>query len=595
MAPANELSSSPQPAGAPAATAATFATVDAQFSRRMDLWGAYHRMAVASLTMAVTFGILPQPDWLLWLAAFYLALSALVPTLLQLAGSDSARAWVRVLVMLVDVLAVSLFVYRWGARSSPATFMYVPIVSGWTLIPQRGLGRLTVLTVLLAYGALLVGEQFGWSRHGPDMGASLAGSLSSGALIYFVTLGCAIAAVHGLVDFTVMRLREHGEVISRLTAEMHTRDRESQLVMQLEEAQRLEALGRLAGGVAHDFNNLLTVLMGCAELAEMNLERNPTLALRSLQDLQSAAERGASLTAQLLDFASRRPASPRHVDLNALVTSSAALLQRLLDASVELRVTKSREPCVVHLDPSGMERLLLNLAVNARDAMPTGGILSLTLSTRKVSDDEQVVLEVSDTGVGIPSTDLPHIFEPFFTTKARGKGTGLGLASVYGLVKQSQGHIEVESRLHAGTTFRIAWPRASARASVAVPRSMVPTRGSELILLVDDDLEVRSIVQSQLEGAGYAVLAACSGDEALQLLEQNRADVRMLVSDVSMPGMSGIELARRAHELCPALPILLISGFSEELHGGAQRIGRFLAKPFSGQQLLAEVRQALDG
>jgi signal transduction histidine kinase/CheY-like chemotaxis protein len=590
-----EPSTLQSPSEAAPPSSASFATVDAEFARRMDLWGAYHRMAVSGLTMAVTFGILPQPNWLLMIAAVYLGLSTLVPVALELAGSK--KAWLRGLIMLVDVLAVSMFVYRWGARSSPAAFMYVPIVSGWTLIQQRHLGRMAVACVLLAYGLLLAGEQHGWAD-ATALAYGLSASIASSGLVYFVTFACAIAAVHGLVDFTVARLREHGGLITKLTAEKRTRERERQLITQLEEAQRLEALGRLAGGVAHDFNNLLTVLMGCAELAEMNLRKNAELAQRALHDLQSAAERGASLTAQLLDFASRRPASPRNVDLNNAVASAAKLLERLLEARVELRVNKSREACVVHVDPGGMERLLLNLAINARDAMPQGGVLSLTLSIQpgdaRTHGHEQVVLEVTDTGVGIADDDLAHIFEPFFTTKARGKGTGLGLASVYGIVKQGQGHIEVESQQNVGTTFRIRWPRVLGRASSLQEREAVATQGEELVLLVDDDSEVRSIALQQLESAGYQVLTAGSGEEALEVLARHRDEVRMLVSDVSMPGMSGVELARQVQSLEPSIPILLISGYSEELHHGNERHTRFLAKPFSGQRLLLEVRQSLD-
>jgi signal transduction histidine kinase len=552
-------------------------------------------MAVAGLTMVVAFSLVPQPTWLLSVAASYLAMAALVPRALDIAAAARRKVWVRLVVMLVDVGVVSAFLYHWGARTSPVAFMYVPIVSGWTLIPQRHLGRAAGATVLLAYGTLLWLEQLGWSARPAPLSTLAAHSSAGSAVVYFVLLACAIVAVHGLVDFTVVRLREHSLVVSRLSAENRTRERESQLAVQLEEAQRLEALGRLAGGVAHDFNNLLTVLMGCAELAEMQLHKNPLATARALRELQTAAERGASLTAQLLDFASRRPAKPRNVDLNRAVGSAGKLLERLLEARVELSVVTQPEPCVVHVDPSGLERLLLNLAVNARDAMPDGGKLRLSTRVEHVDDVELAVLEVSDTGTGIASKDLPHIFEPFFTTKARGKGTGLGLASVYGIVKQSQGQIEVESQENAGTTFRVRWPRVSGSVVESVePRSAASGSG-ELILLVDDDAEVRSVALAHLEGAGYAVLTAESGEHALAVLEQRRGDIRMLVSDVSMPGISGVELARRVHEQLPTVPILLISGYSEELHARSQRLGRFLPKPFSGQRLLSEVRQALDG
>jgi hypothetical protein len=223
-----------------ATSGVSFAAVDADFVRRLDLWGAYHRIAVASMTMAVTFGILPQPDWLLWLAAFFLGVAALVPSMLRSARSISGKAGVRTLVMLIDVCVVSMFIYRWGARSSPAPFMYVPIVSGWTLIRQRNLGRLAAGAVLIAYGTLLWIEQLAWPvPHG--VGASTYAGAGGNALLYFVTLACSIVAVHGLVDFTMARLREHNVVVSLLTAEKRTREREMQLAQQL---------GSTAAGVA---------------------------------------------------------------------------------------------------------------------------------------------------------------------------------------------------------------------------------------------------------------------------------------------------------------------------------------------------------
>jgi signal transduction histidine kinase/CheY-like chemotaxis protein len=566
----------------------TLPGLDADFERKLDLWGAYHRIAVTTATMVISFAILPQPAWLLWTSGLYLALAALVPRLL--AGRSRARKQlVRVLVMIVDIVVLSLFVYRWGARASPAGFLYIPIVSGWTLIPQRHLGRASSLLALAAYGVLLTVEQ-----HGRDLTSETHGGSADTPLLYFGMLACALGAVHGLVDFTVTRLREHSQVVTLLTAERHTRDREAQLAGQLEEAQRLEALGRLAGGIAHDFNNLLTVLLGCAELAELNLTSNATATRRALSNLQAAAERGSSLTAQLLDFASRRPARPENVDLNEAVKSSGLLLERLLEARVELRVQTNRESCVVHIDPGSLERLLLNLAINARDAMPNGGVLTISVSRIVSAAGEQVLLEVEDTGVGIAAKDLPHVFEPFFTTKLRGKGTGLGLASVYGIVKQSAGQLDLTSVEGVGTTFRMRWPRVEVQAPALADQTRPASVGSELVLLVDDDVAVRDVALAQLRHAGYTVLTASSGGQALALLGEQRTAIRLVVSDISMPGMSGIELAEHIREQQPSLPILLMSGYSEEQHGALERRTRFLAKPFSGQRLLAMVRESLD-
>ena len=401
--------------------------------------------------------------------------------------------------------------------------------------------------------------------------------------------------MHKLLDFTVERLREHSHAVSRLLAEKQTRERELEWTARLEESARLEALGRLAGGVAHDFNNLLTALIGCAELAEHKLITDPMAAARALRDVQTAAERGASLTAQLLDFASRRPAQPRNVDLNELVTAAGQLLNGLLKDSIELSIHKSSEPCCVCLDPGCLERVLLNLATNARDAMPNGG--KLLISVSKIGTRGRAQLEVRDTGEGIAASDLAHIFEPFFTRKERGKGTGLGLASVYGIVKQSGGEIEAESTLGAGTCFRMQWPLVSAGAPATANERRTPVRGKETILLVDDDEAVRGVSLALLEEAGYSVLCAASGQEALALLAQSKHQPDLLLTDVSMPGMSGLELAQAVLAQAPHLPVLLISGYAEELANGpagAITDARFLAKPFSGARLAGEVRRAID-
>jgi len=569
-----------------------FAEIAADFARKLDLWGAYHRMVVGSLTMAVTFSILPQPGWLLAFSALYLLVAALLPRLLDLAGDRRRKARLRVFVMVLDVALVTLFASYWGARTSPSAFMYVPMVSGWTLIPQRHIGRVSAVAALAAYGGLLLAEQRGWLG-GTRAGDALALHSTTSAFLYFATLACALTAVHGLVGFTVAGLLEHNQVVTRLTVEKRAREREMQLASQLEEAQRLEALGRLAGGVAHDINNVLTVLMGCAELADAAMEQNPESARRALADLQSAAERGGALTAQLLDFASRRFASPIELDLNEAVKSAGQLLERLLDASVTLQVRVADEPCFVRLDPGGLERILLNLAINARDAMADGGSLAISVSIEPRDGVEYGVLTVADSGVGVAPEHLPRIFEPFFTTKERGKGTGLGLASVYGIVKQSGGQIDVDSRLGVGTTFRMRFARLRAEERPSAPLEPAPRSGSGLVLLVDDDAEVRAILLAHLESSGYTVLAAAGGAEALALLARESGHVRLLLSDISMPGMSGVELARRVKQAHPALPILLISGYSEELQGDLQGCVRFLGKPFSRQTLLAEVRAAL--
>lgn len=564
---------------------------------KLDLWLSYYRVALASIGLVLVLLLLPGHSWVVRMLLVYLVMASLVPLSLRIAGTASRKALVRPCVLLSDVIVVSLLAHAWGARSSPAAFMYLPIVVGWTLVPQPKLGRLSLVLVLLAMAILLFYEEADLARTAVARGTALPGD-AGGAFLFFGFLASAVVAVHQLLDFTVVRLHQHARVVGQLIAEKQAREREAQWAARLEEAHRLEALGRLAGGVAHDFNNVLTALLGFAELAEAQLTKDPKGAATTLQELERAAERAGGLTTQLLEFASRRPSHPRDIDLNAAVSRATALLQRLLKDTVELRIALSREPCHVRIDPSSLERLLVNLVINAADAMPEGGLLNI--STKRVESDAgaSAVLEVQDTGVGIAPSDVPRLFEPFFTRKARGKGTGLGLSSVYGIVKQSNGEIDVETALGKGSLFRVRWPLLAAVSEPEVAEPSQPSFGNETVLVVDDDPAVRAVIVGHLQGAGYSVLPASSGEQALALLAEKRERVALLVSDVSMPGMSGSELTRIVHERAPGLPVLLISGYADELSHdetpGAALGVSFLAKPFSRERLLNEVRTTLD-
>jgi signal transduction histidine kinase/CheY-like chemotaxis protein len=577
-----------------AAALAPVSALERDFAERLDRWLSYYRLCVGGAGVVLVATLTSDLRWALSLSILYWCAAASVIPLLRLAGTAERKGWVRVAILLVDVLTVSVFTYAWGTRASPAVFMFVPIVVGWTLVPQRGVGRLALVLVLAALGFLLFVEHH---EQRPFVRES-AYHVPGGRLLFFGMVASALVAVHKLLAFTLARLFQHGQEVRRLVAERELRQREAEWAAQLEEAARLEALGRLAGGVAHDFNNLLTALIGCAGLAESKLTSDPEAARRALNDIQEAAERGAGLTAQLLDFASRRPARPVDVDLARAVRGTGQLLARLLRDNIKLELSLSDEPCGVRLDPSSLERLLLNLAVNAADAMPEGGTLRLSVYPTEGAAAPEAILEVRDTGVGIPPDDLPRIFEPFFTRKAGGKGTGLGLASVYGIVKQSRGEIEVESTRGQGTLFRIRWPRIELSTSDAeVDSPEAPERGRGTLLLVDDDDAVRMVSVEQLRMAGYSVFAAASAKEALALLDEHAGAIDLLITDVSMPEMSGLELGHLVRERYPRLPILLMSGYADELERGeAQRsLGvAFLAKPFSGDALLREVKRALE-
>ena len=377
---------------------------------------------------------------------------------------------------------------------------------------------------------------------------------------------------------------------------------------QSRQSQHLESLGQLTGGVAHDFNNLLTVIQGNAELlTELLVAQPPLHKLASL--IGEAAERSAELTRRLLAFARKQALDPKAVNLNQLLTGLEALLRRSLGGHIEIDLLLAPDLWLTRVDPGQLENAVLNLAINARDAMPNGGILMI--GTQNVQLDEAqalrsgldrngryVLLTVKDTGTGIAAEHLPHVFEPFFTTKETGKGTGLGLAMVYGFVNQSLGHISVESAPGAGTQLSIYLPRLSDAAAIPRPAAADgPAAGrGECVLLVEDDPMVRAYAQSQLQQLGYQVLVACNGIDGLALLRQH-SNIDLLFTDVVMPGgMSGRDLADAAHQLRPQLPVLYTSGYPADsiVRDGQLEAGvLLLSKPYRRRELARKLREAL--
>jgi two-component system, cell cycle sensor histidine kinase and response regulator CckA len=377
---------------------------------------------------------------------------------------------------------------------------------------------------------------------------------------------------------------------------------------QFRQSQKMEAVGRLAGGVAHDFNNLLTAITGYGDLVLMRLNESDPIR-PDVEEMKSAAHRAAALTRQLLAFSRKQTLAPTLLDLNAVVRKIHNLLKRLIGEDIQL--TERPDPALgtVEADPGQIEQVIMNLAVNARDAMPTGG--KLTLETANVDVDEAfaiqnpdlragryVLLAVSDTGTGMSEEVRSHLFEPFFTTKEQGRGTGLGLATVFGIVKQSGGAIEVLSEVGRGTTFKVYLPRAGKTKPVEVaPAVKAPERGSETILLVEDDDIVRTLSHRILASTGYKVLEARNGGEALAICESYRDPIHALVTDVVMPVMSGKDLADRLVRLRPAIKVLFLSGYTSGAlgdHGVLADGVAFLQKPFSPDALKRRVREVLD-
>ncbi len=377
---------------------------------------------------------------------------------------------------------------------------------------------------------------------------------------------------------------------------------------QLRQAQKMEAVGRLAGGVAHDFNNLLTAIMGYGQLLQRRLPSGDP-AFRDAEEIRRAAERAASLTRQLLAFSRQQILQPRVLDLNAAITDMHNMLRRLIGEDIELRTVPEQGLGHVKADPGQVEQVLMNLVINASDAMPAGG--KLTIEAANVELDQAhararqdvrpgpyVMLAVSDTDCGMDAATRGRIFEPFFTTKESGKGTGLGLSTVYGIIKQSDGHIDVYSEPGRGTTFKIYLPRVDESLSKAEPAraQLVLPEGAESVLVVEDDEAVRSAIRRTLQLCGYMVLEARDGAEALHLVGRQGLVLDLLVTDVVMPRMSGPELVIHVAAIRPELRVLYLSGYPDRaiIHHDVLASAPFLQKPFTPDALARKVREVLD-
>jgi len=412
------------------------------------------------------------------------------------------------------------------------------------------------------------------------------------------------------VSISVSPIRNAGdEIIGASTIARDITD-QKRAESQLRQAQKMEAIGRLAGGIAHDFNNILGIITACTELLRDRIAADEPQ--QFVDTIRKAADRGASLTRQLLAFSRKRSAQPQVLDLNELLREVNKLLRPLMGDDVEIRIVPGAEQALVEADPSQLDQIVLNLAVNARDAMPQGG--KLIVETGAVDFDETfarmhgpmtpgkyVLLSVSDTGSGMDESTVARIFEPFFTTKETGKGTGLGLAVVYGIVKQSGGHIRVYSEPGRGTTFKIYLPSAEEKLGITedLPEEAKASthRGTGTILLVEDDDMMRSLTRRLLDEQGYKVLEASNGKSALELAASNHAQIDLLLTDVVMRGLSGPELVLRLSESRPATRVVFMSGFTGELiaeHDGAIDGVALLEKPFTRASLLKTIQAALE-
>ncbi len=411
------------------------------------------------------------------------------------------------------------------------------------------------------------------------------------------------------IDDTGAPIRNDQNDLLGVVLVFHDVTERKRLETQLLQAQKLESVGRLAGGIAHDFNNLLTAILGHTEMAEEEFDADCAVHVH-LCGIRQAGERAADLTRQLLAFARRQVIEPKVIDLNALILSLDTLLRRLIGENIEIVFLLASGLNAVKVDTGQFTQILVNLVINARDAMLDGGKITIETSNATLDADyahqhdgvepgEYVLLAISDTGTGIEEAIRLHIFEPFFTTKEKGRGTGLGLATVYGIVKQAGGHIWLYSEPGKGTTFKIYLPRSlETSQALATPEVFrVLPGGTETLLLVEDEPAVRALAASALRGRGYTVLEAANGAEALRTAQDHAEEVALLITDVVMPLLGGKELADRLQATRPDMKVLYVSGYTENtvVHHGVLEPGiSFLSKPFTPASLARKVRDILD-
>ena len=454
-----------------------------------------------------------------------------------------------------------------------------------------------------------------WTRDGPELARVIHEVVSGQREVSRLKYDCRVEEERHWFAVSVTRFESDGRVRVVVAHENITELRQTKEALkeseeQLRQAQKMEAIGRLAGGVAHDFNNMLTAILGYSDLVSMQLPEYDKRR-ESIDQIKKAADRAASLTRQLLAFSRKQVLRPRVINLGELVSDTEKMLRRLIGEDVNLVVSSQSDLGQVKADPGQIEQVVMNLAINARDARPGGGDLGIQTSNIEVDrfyvdqhvdikEGAYVLLVVSDNGIGMNEATRSQIFEPFFTTKELGKGTGLGLSTVYGIVKQSGGYLTVQSQPGKGTSFRIYLPKVAAESAQAPvrPHSRQNVLGSETILLVEDEETVRRLTRQVLENCGYSVLEASHGKQALDICDRSEGTIHLMITDIVMPSMSGPELAQHVGVLRPDARILFTSGYAEGAVARPKMMvsaDMFLAKPFTSDDLARKVREVLDG
>jgi signal transduction histidine kinase/ActR/RegA family two-component response regulator len=552
--------------------------------------------AVFAVTSYYVAGRLPADrvayEMTLWWLRDWLGVMVTAPLIFSWSyGRDIGWSWRRAgeaLALFLTLFASSQLMFGvWGvfaARNMPIAFIFFPIV-GWAGLRFGARGSSAMVALVSAHAIVIAGLRVGPLREFP---------LEFVQLVLFLFL--ALASLSGLLLAAIMAERDDA-LNKRLVLEE-----------QLRHSQKMEAVGRLAGGIAHDFNNLLTAIIGYTEIVLHSLDPKDDRRADA-EEIGRAAMRAADLTRQMLAFSRRQVLQPKVIDLNTALGKVEPMLRRVIGEDIVMTVTGKATAAFVRVDPGQVEQVVMNLVVNARDAMPQGGRLSVetadaVLDGAAVADSpeavpgEYVMLSVSDSGVGMPPEVRARIFEPYFTTKDVGKGTGLGLSTAYGIVRQSDGHIAVSSELGLGTTFRIYLPRAEApeQAAVDAGAEKMP-EGTEHILLVEDDPSVRRLSKELLTRLGYSVTEAASGRAGLALGSDDTRHFDFALCDVILGDMSGPAVAEALRALRPSIRVLYMSGYTDEaiVRTGVLEEGKpFLQKPFTPMQLARKIREVLD-
>ncbi|MCP4605623.1 MAG: response regulator [Proteobacteria bacterium] len=579
--------------------------VDTGTLRRRQLVVSYIRLATIALWLLFVVAIWPEM-YVIWSAlVIYFSFSILHGYFLY------RKTLVNILAtafIFIDIGAVTFLIHCVGSLTSQIIGYYFLILVAYTLQAGRMAGIIAFILSLVSYFTLLLLELKGvfsyapWNLTDVNIDLTLPNVAFSFCIFTFAQTG-----VFAFVAIIISRVKKHVETEQVLMAsQREVQDRSAQLAKQFEEAQRLESLGRLAGGIAHDFNNILTGILSYSRFVREEVDKN-SQAKEDLDVITQAAERAGQLTSQLLAFSRKRVIKTRNVEINKIIGNVDQIFRRTIGEQIDCRLELGSDIDTIRSDPTQIEQVLMNLVVNARDAMTEGGILTISTSNAVLDADlcrfhieakpgKYVKLTVVDTGIGMDSDTKSKIFEPFFTTKKTSDGIGLGLATVYGIIRQNKGIIEVNSNPGSGTRFDVYLPSIQEKITDIAPLPLVERFADETILMAEDDEIVRKGTARILSQNGYTVLETSSGEEALEVAAEHIEKIHLLLTDMIMTGISGKDLADKLRISRPDISVLLMSGYTEDAIVAEAVLEKgiaFLAKPFTREILLEEVGKVL--